>query len=61
MTTKYGAAYKLGDFTAPVTATTEGVETVAVTNQSQETWPAGGNYQLRYNLFDADGKEITAR
>ncbi|MFC8360260.1 LamG-like jellyroll fold domain-containing protein [Streptomyces griseorubiginosus] len=57
--TKYGAAYKLGDFTAPVTATTEGVETVTVTNQGQETWPAGGNYQLRYNLFDADGKEIT--
>jgi RHS repeat-associated protein len=59
MWTKYGAAYKLGDFTAPVTATTEGVETVTVTNQGQETWPAGGNYQLRYNLFDADGKEIT--
>ncbi|MEU9171900.1 LamG-like jellyroll fold domain-containing protein [Streptomyces sp. NPDC048420] len=57
--TKYGAAYKLGDFTAPVTATTEGVEEVTVTNQGQETWPAGGDYQLRYNLFDADGDEIT--
>ncbi|MFF3503172.1 LamG-like jellyroll fold domain-containing protein [Streptomyces sp. NPDC003247] len=57
--TKYGAAYSLGDFTAPVTATTEGVEKVTVTNQGQETWPAGGNYKLRYNLFDAAGKEIT--
>ncbi|MFD5014867.1 LamG-like jellyroll fold domain-containing protein [Streptomyces chartreusis] len=57
--TKYGAAYKLGDFTAPVTATTEGVEKVTVTNQGQETWPAGGNYKLRYNLFDSVGKEIT--
>ncbi|MCF4140407.1 DNRLRE domain-containing protein [Streptomyces sp. Tue 6430] len=57
--TKYGAAYSLGDFTAPVTATTEGVEKVTVTNQGQETWPAGGNYKLRYNLFDSAGKEIT--
>ncbi|MFJ9121900.1 LamG-like jellyroll fold domain-containing protein [Streptomyces sp. NPDC102394] len=57
--TKYGAAYKLGDFTAPVTATTQGVETVTVTNQGQETWPAGGNYKLRYNLYDAGGDEIT--
>ncbi|MEV7439461.1 LamG-like jellyroll fold domain-containing protein [Streptomyces griseoviridis] len=57
--TKYGAAYKLGDFTAPVTATSEGIETVTVTNQGQETWPKGGNYKLRYNLFDSAGKEIT--
>ncbi|MGW1326855.1 LamG-like jellyroll fold domain-containing protein [Streptomyces antibioticus] len=57
--TKYGATYSLGDFTAPVTATTEGVEKITVTNQGQETWPAGGNYKLRYNLFDAAGKEIT--
>ncbi|MEU9272455.1 LamG-like jellyroll fold domain-containing protein [Streptomyces sp. NPDC048251] len=57
--TKYGAAYSLGDFTAPVTATTEGVEKVTVTNQGQATWPANGNYKLRYNLFDAAGKEIT--
>ncbi|WP_228044363.1 LamG-like jellyroll fold domain-containing protein [Streptomyces ferrugineus] len=57
--TKYGATYKLGDFTAPVTATTEGVEKVTVTNRGQETWPAGGNYKLRYNLFDSSGKEIT--
>jgi large repetitive protein len=57
--TKYGAAYALGDFTAPVTATTEGVEKVTVTNQGQTTWPAGGAYKLRYNLFDAAGKEMT--
>ncbi|WP_323139334.1 LamG-like jellyroll fold domain-containing protein [Streptomyces sp. NBC_01549] len=57
--TKYGATYKLGDFTAPVTATSQGVEKVTVTNQGQETWPAGGNYKLRYNLFDSAGKEIT--
>ncbi|MFJ8112136.1 LamG-like jellyroll fold domain-containing protein [Streptomyces sp. NPDC096132] len=57
--TKYGATYSLGDFTAPVTATTEGVEEVTVTNQGQETWPAGGDYKLRYNLFDSAGKEIT--
>ncbi|ELS55655.1 LamG-like jellyroll fold domain-containing protein [Streptomyces viridochromogenes] len=57
--TKYGATYKLGDFTAPVTATSEGVEKVTVTNRGQETWPAGGNYKLRYNLFDSSGKEIT--
>ncbi|MEU8847205.1 LamG-like jellyroll fold domain-containing protein [Streptomyces sp. NPDC048564] len=57
--TKYGATYKLGDFTAPVTATSEGVEKVTVTNRGQETWPAGGDYKLRYNLFDSAGKEIT--
>ncbi|MFH9412110.1 LamG-like jellyroll fold domain-containing protein [Streptomyces rochei] len=57
--TKYGATYKLGDFTAPVTATSEGVQKVTVTNQGQETWTAGSNYKLRYNLFDAAGKEIT--
>lgn len=57
--TKYGASYTLGDFTAPVTATTEGVEKVTVTNRGQATWPAGGSYKLRYNLYDAAGKEIT--
>ncbi|SER60144.1 RHS repeat-associated core domain-containing protein [Streptomyces sp. yr375] len=57
--TKYGATYGLGDFTAPVTATTEGVEKITVTNQGQATWPAGGAYKLRYNLFDAAGTEIT--
>ncbi|MFJ3549189.1 LamG-like jellyroll fold domain-containing protein [Streptomyces sp. NPDC090114] len=57
--TKYGATYKLGDFTAPVTATTEGVQKVTVTNQGQTTWPKDGDYTLRYNLFDSSGKEIT--
>ncbi|MEU3660967.1 LamG-like jellyroll fold domain-containing protein [Streptomyces sp. NPDC032940] len=57
--TKYGATYRLGDFTAPVTATSEGVQKVTVTNQGQETWTKGGNYKLRYNLFDAAGKQIT--
>ncbi|PAZ11830.1 laminin G [Streptomyces sp. SA15] len=57
--TKYGATYKLGDFTAPVTATSEGVQKVTVTNRGQATWPAGGNYKLRYNLYDSAGKEIT--
>ncbi|MEV5513909.1 LamG-like jellyroll fold domain-containing protein [Streptomyces flaveolus] len=57
--TKYGATYRLGDFTAPVTATSEGVQKVTVTNQGQETWIKGGNYKLRYNLFDAAGKQIT--
>ncbi|NDK25309.1 DNRLRE domain-containing protein [Streptomyces sp. TR1341] len=57
--TKYGATYKLGDFTAPVTATSQGVEKVTVTNAGQETWSKGGNYKLRYNLFDSSGKEIT--
>ncbi|MFG3142700.1 LamG-like jellyroll fold domain-containing protein [Streptomyces sp. NPDC048211] len=57
--TKYGATYKLGDFTAPVTAVTEGSQQVTVTNRGQETWPAGGNYKLRYNLYDASGNEIT--
>ncbi|MFI2205980.1 LamG-like jellyroll fold domain-containing protein [Streptomyces sp. NPDC020192] len=57
--TKYGATYSLGDFTAPVTATSQGVEKVTVRNQGQETWPKGGTYKLRYNLFDSSGKEIT--
>ncbi|MEU1780508.1 LamG-like jellyroll fold domain-containing protein [Streptomyces abikoensis] len=56
--TKYGATYKLGDFTAPVTATSQGSMQVTVTNQGQETWTKGGNIQLRYNLLDASGKEI---
>ncbi|WP_437345056.1 LamG-like jellyroll fold domain-containing protein [Streptomyces bacillaris] len=57
--TKYGATYKLGEFTKPVTATTEGEMKVTVTNQGQQTWTKGGNLKLRYNLFDAAGKEIT--
>ncbi|MEU4211514.1 LamG-like jellyroll fold domain-containing protein [Streptomyces sp. NPDC026206] len=56
--TKYGATYKLGNFTAPVTATSQGSMQVTVTNQGQDTWTKGGNIQLRYNLLDASGKEI---
>nr|WP_240469175.1 LamG-like jellyroll fold domain-containing protein [Streptomyces sp. OM5714] len=58
--TKYGATYKMGEFQSPVTATTEGEMRVTVTNRGQETWRKGGDYQLRYNLFDAAGKEITS-
>ncbi|MGW7287761.1 LamG-like jellyroll fold domain-containing protein [Streptomyces sp. NPDC054847] len=57
--TKYGATYTLGDFTAPVTATTQGIQKVTLTNQGQETWPQGGKYKLRYKLYDAQNKEIT--
>ncbi|MGW4458869.1 LamG-like jellyroll fold domain-containing protein [Streptomyces albidoflavus] len=57
--TKYGATYKLGDFTAPVTATTQGVQKLTLTNRGQETWPKAGKYKLRYNLYDSKGKEIT--
>ncbi|MFF4155496.1 LamG-like jellyroll fold domain-containing protein [Streptomyces sp. NPDC001678] len=57
--TKYGATYKLGNITAPVTATSQGSMQVTVTNQGQDTWVKGGNVQLRYNLLDASGKEIT--
>ncbi|MFD5318542.1 LamG-like jellyroll fold domain-containing protein [Streptomyces sp. NPDC127098] len=57
--TKYGATYRLGQLTQPVTAVSEGVQRVTVTNQGQETWPAGGQFKLRYNLYDADGNELT--
>ncbi|MEU5398821.1 LamG-like jellyroll fold domain-containing protein [Streptomyces sp. NPDC005963] len=57
--TPYGATYRLGEFTTPVTATAEGAMQVTVTNQGQNTWPAGGNIKLRYNLFDSADNEIT--
>ncbi|MFI2072164.1 LamG-like jellyroll fold domain-containing protein [Streptomyces triculaminicus] len=57
--TKYGATYKLGNFTSPVTATSQGSMQVTVTNQGQDTWTKAGKIQLRYNLLDASGKEIT--
>ncbi|MFF7266473.1 LamG-like jellyroll fold domain-containing protein [Streptomyces sp. NPDC008159] len=56
--TKYGATYTMGDFTAPVTATAQGVQKLTIKNQGQETWPKGGDYKLRYNLYDSKGKEI---
>ncbi|MEU7167301.1 LamG-like jellyroll fold domain-containing protein [Streptomyces morookaense] len=57
--TRYGATYQVGDFTQPVTATTQGSMKVTVTNQGQDTWTKGGHIQLRYNLYDESGKEIT--
>ncbi|MFI8522751.1 LamG-like jellyroll fold domain-containing protein [Streptomyces sp. NPDC085481] len=57
--TKYGATYKLGTFITPMTATSEGVFRVTVTNRGQQTWPKNGNFSLRYLLYDAAGKEIT--
>ncbi|MFV8127912.1 LamG-like jellyroll fold domain-containing protein [Streptomyces syringium] len=56
--TKYGATYKVGDFSKPVTATSQGAMKVTVTNQGQDTWTKGGKIQLRYNLYDGSGKEI---
>ncbi|WP_258527915.1 LamG-like jellyroll fold domain-containing protein, partial [Streptomyces sp. NBRC 110611] len=56
---KYGAGYKVGAFTKPVTATAEGSMKVTVTNQGRETWGKNSNYKLRYTLFDANGKNIT--
>ncbi len=55
--TRYGATYKVGDFTKPVTATSQGSMKVTVTNQGQDTWTKGGKVQLRYNLYDEAGKE----
>ncbi|WP_418961287.1 LamG-like jellyroll fold domain-containing protein [Streptomyces tritici] len=57
--TKYGATYLMGQFLTPVTATAESEMRVTVTNRGQQTWPKAGNFKLRYNLFDAAGKEIT--
>ncbi len=57
--TRYGATYDVGDFTQPVTVTSQGSMKVTVTNQGQETWTKGGHIQLRYNLYDDSGKEIT--
>lgn len=57
--TKYGATYKLGEFVTPMTATSEGTFKVTVTNRGQQTWPKGGNFTLRYLLYDAANKEIT--
>nr|WP_308284435.1 LamG-like jellyroll fold domain-containing protein [Streptomyces flavotricini] len=55
---KYGAAYKLGEFVQPMTATTEGTFKVTVTNQGQQTWGKNSNYKLRYLLYDAAGNPI---
>lgn len=56
--TKYGAAYQVGGFVAPVTATAEGSMKVTVTNRGQQTWPKGGNIKLKYDLYDGSGTRI---
>ncbi|MGW6971636.1 LamG-like jellyroll fold domain-containing protein [Streptomyces sp. NPDC054952] len=56
---KYGAAYKLGEFVQPMTATSEGVFKVTVTNQGQQTWGKNSNYKLRYMLYDAAGNAVS--
>jgi RHS repeat-associated protein len=58
--TKYGATYKAGQLTVPVTATTEGSQRITVTNQGRETWVKGGNYQLTYKLYNSAGTELTS-
>ncbi|MFF5977028.1 LamG-like jellyroll fold domain-containing protein, partial [Streptomyces sp. NPDC012769] len=55
---KYGAAYGLGGFVQPPTATSEGAFKVTVTNQGQQTWGRTSNYKLRYDLFDANGNKV---
>ncbi|WP_405535087.1 DNRLRE domain-containing protein [Streptomyces sp. NBC_00075] len=57
--TKYGATYKLGGWVQPVTATQEGIFKVTLTNRGEESWTPTNNYQLRYDLYDADGTNIT--
>jgi len=57
--TKYGATYKLGGWVQPVTATQEGIFKVTLTNRGAESWTPTNNYQLRYDLYDSAGKNIT--
>ncbi len=57
--TKYGATYKLGGWVQPVTATQEGIFKVTLTNRGAESWTPTNEYQLRYDLYDSDGKNIT--
>ncbi|WP_374119838.1 LamG-like jellyroll fold domain-containing protein [Streptomyces sp. MBT42] len=56
--TPYGAAYQLGQFVQPVTATAEGSFKVTVTNQGQQTWGKNSNFKLRYDLYDGNGKMV---
>ncbi|MFB7608614.1 LamG-like jellyroll fold domain-containing protein [Streptomyces gardneri] len=55
---KYGAAYGLGGFVTPMTATSEGTFKVTVTNQGQQTWGKTSNFKLRYDLFDGNGNVV---
>ncbi|MFD9420449.1 LamG-like jellyroll fold domain-containing protein [Streptomyces goshikiensis] len=55
---KYGAAYQLGQWVQPPTATTEGAFKVTVTNQGQQTWGKNSNFKLKYDLYDANGTMV---
>ncbi|WP_406505326.1 LamG-like jellyroll fold domain-containing protein [Streptomyces sp. NBC_00212] len=55
---KYGAAYEVGGFVTPVTATAEGSMKVTVTNRGQQTWAKGGNIKLKYDLYDGSGNRL---
>ncbi|MFJ7159803.1 LamG-like jellyroll fold domain-containing protein [Streptomyces sp. NPDC101118] len=55
---RYGAAYSLGGFVQPMTATTEGTFRITVTNQGQQTWGKTSNFKLRYDLYDANGNMV---
>ncbi|MGW0825565.1 LamG-like jellyroll fold domain-containing protein [Streptomyces sp. NPDC002845] len=57
--TALGATYKLGSWITPVTGNAEGAMKVTVTNQGQGTWPKGGNFKLRYRLYNSSGTEIS--
>ncbi|MFG2753770.1 LamG-like jellyroll fold domain-containing protein [Streptomyces xanthophaeus] len=56
--TKYGAAYQLGSFVQPMTATSEGTFKVTVTNHGQQTWAKDSNFKLRYDLYDGAGNMV---
>ncbi|WP_258024269.1 LamG-like jellyroll fold domain-containing protein [Streptomyces bambusae] len=56
--TPYGATYQLGGFVTPMTATSEGTYKVTVTNRGQQTWGAGSNFKLRYDLYDGAGNQV---
>ncbi|MCY0954111.1 LamG-like jellyroll fold domain-containing protein [Streptomyces sp. H27-S2] len=56
--TAYGATYQLGGFVKPMTATSEGTFKVTVTNRGRDTWPAGGRFKLRYDLFDVNNNPV---
>ncbi|WP_234008818.1 LamG-like jellyroll fold domain-containing protein [Streptomyces sp. Mg1] len=55
---KYGAAYQLGQWVQPPTATIEGAFKVTVTNQGQQTWGKNSNFKLKYDLYDENGKMV---
>ncbi|MFD7098499.1 LamG-like jellyroll fold domain-containing protein [Streptomyces xanthophaeus] len=56
--TKYGAAYQLGGFVKPMTATSEGTYKVTVTNHGQQTWAKNSAFKLRYDLYDGNWNQV---